>query len=192
MHRRVADSYVEALCTKAASLKVGNPAQAGISIGPLINRKQRDRVPQHRHPINLTGRYALPGGTFRQLFYQPTVLANVLPEMAAFQDEIFGPVAPVIVAEDDDHAVELANLTEYGLAAAVQTGSLDRGLRLARRLRAGMVHVNDQTVNDATQCPMGGFGQSGNGSRFGSLTNRDQFTEWQWLTASGTARQYGF
>ena len=60
-------------------------------------------------------------------------------------------VAPVIVAEDDDHAVALANSPEYGLAAAVQTGSLDRGLRLARRLRAGMVRVNDQTVNDATQ-----------------------------------------
>jgi benzaldehyde dehydrogenase (NAD) len=112
--------------------------------------------------------------------------------MPAFQEEIFGPVAPIIVAEDDEHAVALANATEYGLAAAVQTGSFDRGLRLAKRLRAGMVHVNDQTVNDATQCPMGGFGQSGNGSRFGSLTNRDEFTEWQWLTASATPTQYRF
>jgi benzaldehyde dehydrogenase (NAD) len=112
--------------------------------------------------------------------------------MSAFREEIFGPVAPVIVAEDDDHAVALANATEYGLAAAVQTGSLERGLRVAKRLRAGMVHVNDQTVNDATQSPMGGFGHSGNGSRFGSLSNRDQFTEWQWLTASGTPKQYSF
>jgi benzaldehyde dehydrogenase (NAD) len=78
------------------------------------------------------------------------------------------------------------------MAAAVQTGSLDRGLRLAKRLRAGMVHVNDQTVNDLTQCPMGGVGQSGNGARFSSLTNRDEFTEWQWLTASGTPRRFPF
>jgi benzaldehyde dehydrogenase (NAD) len=64
------------------------------------------------------------------------------------QEEIFGPVAPVTIAEDDDHAIALANDTGYGLAAAVQTGSLDRGLRIARQLKTGMVHINDQTVND--------------------------------------------
>jgi benzaldehyde dehydrogenase (NAD) len=155
---------------------------------PLINAKQRDRV--HRivtSPIVQSAKLCV-GGTYDQLFYRPTVLANVVPDMPAFHEEIFGPVAPVIVAEDDDHAVALANASEYGLAAAVQTGSLDRGLRLAKRLRAGMVHVNNQTVNDVTQCPMGGLGQSGNGS----LTNRDEFTEWQWLTASGTPKRFSF
>jgi benzaldehyde dehydrogenase (NAD) len=112
--------------------------------------------------------------------------------MPAFDEEIFGPVAPVTVAEDDEQAVMLANSTEYGLAAAVQTGSLERGLRVARQLRAGMVHINDQTVNDLPQCPMGGMGQSGNGSRFGSISNRDEFTEWQWLTASATPKRYPY
>lgn len=192
VHRRVADDYVEALCARALSLAVGDPTEAGISIGPLINLKQRDRVHRIVAESISQGAKLRVGGTYERLFYRPTVLVNVLPQMPAFHEEIFGPVAPITLAEDDDHAVMLANATEFGLAAAIQTGSLDRGLRLAKRLRAGMVHVNDQTVNDMTQCPMGGFGQSGNGSRFGRLSNRDEFTEWQWLTASGTPKQYRF
>jgi benzaldehyde dehydrogenase (NAD) len=188
VHRRVAEAYVEALSQKASALTVGDPTKPGIAIGPLINAKQRDRVHRIVTSSVAQGATLSTGGTHDNLFYRPTVLAHVATSMPAFCEEIFGPVAPVTIAEDDDHAVALANATEYGLAAAVQTGSLDRGLRLANRLRAGMVHVNDQTVNDITQCPMGGFGQSGNGSRFGSLTNRDEFTEWQWLTASGTPK----
>jgi benzaldehyde dehydrogenase (NAD) len=192
VHRRIVDAYIDALSAKAAALTVGDPMKPGIAIGPLINLKQRDRVHRIVTSSLAQGATLSAGGSYDQLFYRPTVLANVQPDMPAFHEEIFGPVAPIIVAEDDDHAVALANATEYGLAAAVQTGSLDRGLRVAKRLRAGMVHVNDQTVNDLTQCPMGGFGQSGNGARFGSLTNRDEFTEWQWLTASGTPKRLPF
>jgi benzaldehyde dehydrogenase (NAD) len=192
VHRQIVDAYVEALSAKAAALAVGDPTKPGIAIGPLINLKQRDRV--HRIVTNSVAQGATLsiGGSYEQLFYRPTVLAGVQPDMPAFYEEIFGPVAPIVVAEDDDHAVALANATEYGLAAAVQTGALDRGLRLAKRLRAGMVHVNDQTVNDITQCPMGGLGHSGNGARFGSLTNRDEFSEWQWLTASSTPKRLPF
>jgi len=192
VHRRVAEQYLEALVRKASALTVGDPTLSDVAIGPLINQKQRDRV----HAIVVRsieeGAVLRAGGTFDRLFYKPTVLAEVQPEMPAFRDEIFGPVAPVVIAEDDDHAVALANASDYGLAAAVQTASLDRGLGLARRLRAGMVHINDQTINDVTQSPMGGIGQSGNGARFGSLTNRDAFTEWQWLTASSVPTRFPF
>lgn len=191
VHRRIADAYLEVLSAKAAALSVGDPMN-GAMIGPMINMKQVERVHRIVTSSVSQGARVCAGGAHDGLFYQPTVLADVVPSMAAFHEEIFGPVAPVTVAEDDDHAVMLANATEYGLAAAVQTGSLDRGLRLARRLRAGMIHINDQTVNDVAQCPMGGLGQSGNGSRFGSLTNRDEFTEWQWLTASGAQKRYPF
>jgi benzaldehyde dehydrogenase (NAD) len=112
--------------------------------------------------------------------------------MRAFDEEIFGPVAPIVVAEDEDHAVALANATDYGLVAAVQTGSMGRGMAVARRLRAAMVHVNDQTVSDHPHIPMGGMGQSGNGSRFGSLNNIEEFTEWQWTTMSATPARYPF
>lgn len=192
VHRQIYDSYVDALAAKARTLRVGDPTSAGVCIGPLINLKQRDRVDGIVTRSVAQGARLCAGGTFDRLFYRPTVLADVTPQMPAFHEEIFGPVAPVILAESDAHAVALANTTEYGLAAAVQTGSLDRGLRLARELRAGMVHINDQTVNDLAQCPMGGVGQSGNGARFGSLTNRDEFSELQWLTASSVPRRFGF
>jgi benzaldehyde dehydrogenase (NAD) len=74
----------------------------------------------------------------------------------------------------------------------VQTGSVDRGMRIARRIKAGMVHINDQTIADHPGIPMGGMGASGNGSRFGSTTNLDEFTEWQWITVSGTPAKYPF
>src|SRR5215471_15992901 len=113
-----------------------------------------------------------------------TVLGRVTPPMRAFKEEIFGPVAPVIVVGDDE-AVAVANASEYGLSAAVRTGSLERGLAIARRIRSGMIHVNDQTFNNLAYAPFGGVGQSGNGSRFGSTLSADDFTEWQWITAGG-------
>jgi acyl-CoA reductase-like NAD-dependent aldehyde dehydrogenase len=148
----------------------------------LISERQRDRVHQVVTASIDRGAKLNVGGSHKGLFYRLSVLSEVHPDMPAFDEEIFGPVAPVVIADADDHAISLANATEYGLSAAIQTGSLDRGMRLAERLRAGMVHVNDQTINDLTQCRMGRFGQSGNGARFGSLTNRDEFSEWQWLT----------
>jgi benzaldehyde dehydrogenase (NAD) len=78
------------------------------------------------------------GGTHEQLYYRPTVLAGVTPAMPAFREEIFGPVAPVVVVKDVDEAVRTANATEYGLVAAIQTGSMERGLEIAERL--GRVH----------------------------------------------------
>jgi benzaldehyde dehydrogenase (NAD) len=192
VHRRVADAYIETLAAKAKALTVGDPMIEGTALGPLINAKQRDRVHRIVTDSVSQGATLCAGGQYEKLFYRPTVLANVQLAMPAFHEEIFGPVAPIVIAEDDDHAVALANATEYGLAAAVQTGSIDRGMRMAKRLRAGMVHINDQTVNDVTQSPMGGVGHSGNGARFGSLTNLDEFTEWQWLTMSSTPKRYPF
>jgi benzaldehyde dehydrogenase (NAD) len=192
VHRRVADEYLSVLTKKAAALPVGDPTRPDVAVGPIINRKQIDRVHRIVTESIAQGADLRTGGRFEGPFYQPTVLGGVLPSMPAFHEEIFGPVAPVIVAEDDDHAVELANATDYGLAAAVQTGSLERGLRIAGRLRAGMIHVNDQTVANVPQAPFGGMGQSGNGSRFSSLTNGDEFTVWQWLTAGSSPVRYPF
>jgi len=110
------------------------------------------------------------------------VLAGVTAKMPAFREEIFGPVAPVIIVQDEAEAVAVANDTEYGLVAAIQTGSRDRGRALADQLRTGIVHVNDQTLNNDAFAPFGGIGASGNGSRFGSQSSWDEFTQWQWLT----------
>ena len=171
---------------------MGDPFRGNVALGPLISEKQLNHVHGIVTDSISAGAELVAGGTHKGLFYSATVLGNVPTQTRAFQEEIFGPVAPVTIAEDDDHAVALANDTSYGLAAAVQTGSMDRGLRIARQLRAGMVHINDQTVNDHPGIPMGGMGQSGNGSRFGSTTNLDEFTEWQWITASSRPARYPF
>lgn len=190
--RSVASAYLEKLAARAAALPVGDPYRKEVAIGPLISEKQLNRVHGIVTDSVATGADLVTGGTHDGLFYKPTVLGNVSKESRAFQEEIFGPVAPVTIAEDEEHAIELANDTGYGLAAAVQTGSVDRGMRVARRLKTGMVHINDQTIGDHPGIPMGGMGQSGNGARFGSTTNLDEFTEWQWVTVSGTPARYPF
>ena len=112
--------------------------------------------------------------------------------MPAFREEIFGPVAPVIVVRDDEEAVLVANDTSYGLVAAVQTGSPTRGRAIADRLRTGIVHVNDQTLNNDAYAPFGGTGDSGNGARFGSQSSWDEFTQWQWVTQREQAHAFPF
>ena len=112
------------------------------------------------------------GGRHEQLYYRPTVLADVTPAM--------------------DEAVRTANATEYGLVAAIQTGSMERGLEIAERLTTGIVHVNDQTLNNDAYAPFGGTGASGNGSRFGTQSSWDEFTQWQWITARPQAHDFPF
>ena len=132
------------------------------------------------------------GGTHEGLFYKATVLSHVIPSMPAFDEEIFGPVAPVTVFRTDEEAIALANASSYGLSAAVQSKSTSRALQIARKLRSGMVHVNDQTVNVDAFAPFGGMGASGNGSRYGATANLDEFTQWQWITVKETPTAYPF
>jgi benzaldehyde dehydrogenase (NAD) len=188
----VADAYLDRLAKRADNLPVGDPFTGQVALGPLINERQLANVDRIVSETVSAGATLRAGGSHEGLFYRPTVLGNVTPSMAAFRDEIFGPVAPVIVVKDADEAVRVANDTEYGLVAAVQTGSLERGLALADQLRTGIVHVNDQTLNNDAFAPFGGTGASGNGSRFGSQTSLDEFTQWQWVTSRPQAHGFPF
>ncbi|WP_158891521.1 benzaldehyde dehydrogenase [Amycolatopsis anabasis] len=192
VHEAVADEYLDKLTLRADKLAVGDPWTEKVDLGPLINAAQLSRVDTIVRDTVAAGAVLRTGGTFRDLCYRPTVLAGVTTAMPACTEEIFGPVAPVIVVRDEDEAVAVANQTEYGLVAAVQTGSVERGTALADRLRTGIVHVNDQTVNDNAFVPFGGTGASGNGSRHGALHSWDEFTRWQWRTVRQTAPQYPF
>jgi len=192
VHRKVADEYLDRLAARAAKLKVGDPAEADTQIGPIINATQLANVDRIVRASAEAGATIRAGGTHENLFYAPTVLADVTPEMPAFTDEIFGPVAPVTVFDTDDEAVALANATAYGLTASVITAEPFRGWKLAERLRAGMVHVNDTTVNDDPTVPFGGVGASGNGGRYGGQANWEEFTQWQWVTVRDTPPAYPF
>ena len=192
VHRKVADDYIELLARKAKALPVGDPYRAEVAIGPIINTRQIERVHKIVGDSVAAGAELAAGGTYEGPFYKPTVLAKVTSGMPAYELEIFGPVAPVIVVADEEEAIRVANDTEYGLSGAVQTGSLERGLRVAQQIRSGLVHINDQTIHDMAGIPFGGSGASGNGSRFGSTTNLDEFTEWQWMTIGGQPTRYPF
>lgn len=192
VHRSVAEAYASKLAERAARLHVGDPHAGPAHLGPLINGKQADRVERIVGDAVKGGARVLTGAKREGLYFWPTVLADVTPEMSAFAEEIFGPVAPITVFDNDDEAVALVNSTSYGLAAAVHTRSVQRGIKLAQRLHAGMVHVNDQTVNNEFHVPFGGVGASGNGGRFGGPANLEEFTQTQWISVLEQGITYPF
>jgi benzaldehyde dehydrogenase (NAD) len=192
IHRSVAADYVDLLAEKAKRLKLGDPYREEVDLGPIVNQRQLERVDGIVRRSVESGARVVVGGTHEGLFYRPTVLTDVTTGQAAWREEIFGPVAPVVVFDTDEEALALANDSEYGLTGAVYSRSLSRGLALAQRMRSGMVHVNDQTVNDEATIPFGGMGASGNGARFGGAANWDEFTEWQWVTVRDEPRSYPY
>jgi benzaldehyde dehydrogenase (NAD) len=192
VHESIAEDYAAALVERAQRLPVGNPATDEVALGPIINEKQLARVRRIVDESVAQGATVLAGGTNDGQFFAPTVLGGVTPDMPAFAEEIFGPVAAITTFRDDDEAVALANSTDYGLAAAVQSGSAEHAAAVADRLRAGMVHVNGQTVNEEPPAPFGGLGCSSNGGHFGGVANLDLWTEWQWVTKQEKATPYPF
>ncbi|MBT0667327.1 benzaldehyde dehydrogenase [Novosphingobium profundi] len=192
VHEAIAADFVKALGEKAAALPMGDPSVEGIAIGPLINQRQADHVAKVVKESVDAGATLITGGKADRLFYTPTVLANVSPEMSAFREEIFGPVAVVTTFADDAEAIKLANQTEYGLSAAIQSRNVSRAMAMGEQLQTGLLHINDQTVNDDVVNPFGGVGASGNGSAVGGPANWEEFTEWQWVTIKGEAPAYPF
>jgi benzaldehyde dehydrogenase (NAD) len=182
VHHSVYDDYVAGLADAAGHLPVGDPTTGQVSLGPLIDERQRDKVHQLVTTSVDAGARLAAGGTYEGLFYQPTVLADVAPAMPAFANEVFGPVAPVARFSTADEAVKLAAESEYGLSLGILTRDVMRGLELARRIPTGIVHINDQTVDDEPNVPFGGLLASGTGARFGGHANIDAFTETRWVT----------
>lgn len=192
VHEKIAEEFTRKLAAKAASLKVGNPVNRDVDLGPLINERQRDSVDAIVKSSIAQGCKLITGGTFEGLFYKPTVLSNVRPGTNAFDKEIFGPVISIATFSTDDEAVELSKQTEYGLSLGIISVSIGRAMELGNRIPVGMLHINDQTVADQVINPFGGRGMSGNGGRQGGHANWDEFTQWQWVTVKNTPPQYPF
>jgi len=180
------------LADKAVHLPVGNPATEQVALGPIIDERQRDKVHELVTASVGAGARLAAGGTYEGLFYQPTVLAEMSPEMPAYAQEVFGPVAPVIRFATADDAAKLAAETEYGLSLGILTRDVMRGLDLANRIPSGIVHINEQTVDDEANIPFGGVGASGTGARFGGGANADAFTDTRWVTIRGDIARYPF
>ena len=190
--RELYEPYVQALAAKAEAIAVGDPARDGIGLGPMINERQRDRAHRFLTDSVEQGATVVAGGTYDGLFYRPTVVTDVTTTMPLWEQEIFAPIAPVMPVDSADEAIALVNATSYGLVNAVLTGDADRGLRVAGKLRSGMVHVNDSTCLDEAHVPFGGLGASGLGGRAGGESNLEEFTERRWVSLQRAKSEYPY
>ena len=188
----IAEAYTAALAARADAITVGNTLTENVGLGPMINAKQRDRARNMLDEAVAGGAQVVAGGTTDGPFFRPTVVTGVNRDSRLWTEEIFAPVAPILAVADADEAVAVANDTAYGLVDSVMTGDLYRGMQLARRLRAGMVHVNDATPQDEALAPFGGIGQSGLGGRSGGDANLEEFTERRWLTVNPGPAHYPY
>jgi benzaldehyde dehydrogenase (NAD) len=187
------DDFVEALAEKASHLPVGNPATDQVALGPVIDAGQRDKIHGLVTASADAGAKIAAGGTYKDLFYRPTVLSDVPLTAPAYAEEVFGPVAPVTRVESVEDAIRLAGASEYGLSLGIVTKDVMRGLAVAEQIPTGIVHINDQTVNDEANAPFGGVRASGTGSRFGGAeANIEAFTETRWITMRGEPARYPF
>jgi len=182
VHEAVADEFTAAFAARLGALKVGPGLEPGTELGPLVNSDTRSKVASLVADAAAAGGRVLTGGAVpdrRGFFYAPTVLDNVTPGSGILNEEIFGPVAPIVRFSDEAQAIAWANDTEYGLVSYVYTRDLRRSLRVAEALESGMVGINRGVVSDPA-APFGGVKQSGLG-REGGHDRLLEFTETKYI-----------
>ncbi|MCK7544817.1 aldehyde dehydrogenase family protein [Marinobacter bryozoorum] len=185
------DEFVAAFVAHVKTLKVGDPSDIETAIGPIINQSQLEGLQHKIAGAKKEGATVLLEGEVSGQMLPPHVFGDVTPDMELSAEEIFGPIAGIQKARDEQHALELANGTEFGLSSAVFSGNTERGLNFARQVRAGMTHVNDMPVNDEAALPFGGEKNSGLG-RFNGDWAIEEFSTVQWVSVQRTPRQYPF
>ena len=192
VQRSIADEYTTILAAHADHTPVGDPATEQVALGPVIDEHQRDNI--HRVVTESVGAGArlAAGGTYEGLFYRPTVLGDTPTDSAAFREEIFGPVAPVVPFDSIDEAVKLASDSEHGLSLGILTHDVMKGMEIAERIPSGVVHINDQTVGDEVVNPFGGVRGTGSSWLGGPEANINAFTQVQWVTMRGDLPEYPF
>lgn len=182
----VYDAFASKLAAAVAQLKVGNGLDTDVNQGPLIDQPALDKVEELVQDASARGARVLTGGRRHALggtFYEPTILADVTPDMRVAQEEIFGPVAPLFRFETEAQAIALANATEFGLAAYFYAGNMGRVWRVAGAIHAGMVGVNTGIISTAV-APFGGVNQSGMG-REGSSHGILEYMETKYICMGG-------
>jgi acyl-CoA reductase-like NAD-dependent aldehyde dehydrogenase len=191
VERPIADEFTRKLAEKTKGLKAGDPKEPDTIIGPLITESAVQNVKERVDDAVAKGAKVLAGGEANGSVYQATLLTNVPADSDFARFETFGPVAAIEVVDSADEAVERANATTYGLASGIITTDADKGLDLAQRIEAGIVHVNDQPVGDEPQMPFGGVKESGWG-RFGGTAALNEFTELRWITVQSGSHPFPF
>ena len=187
--KSIAEEFAKKLAAKGSALKVGDPMAPDTQIGSMINQSAIDRVQSLVDDAVAKGAKILCGGKAQGPCYPPTVVYGVTPAMRIYHEESFGPAKPVVIANDAEDALRIANDTPYGLSSAVFTRDLGKGLKAAERLEFGICHINGATVHDEPQMPFGGMKDSGYG-KFGGDAGLEEFTELRWITIRRSPTPY--
>jgi aldehyde dehydrogenase (NAD+) len=191
IHKDLYDEFVQKFVERAKELPYGDPRNPENVIGPIIHHRQLEKALKIIEDAKAEGiKVALEGKRVGNII-TPYVFVDVDNDSKLAQTEVFAPIATMIKAESDEHAIELANATEYGLSAAIFTSDLEKGSKLALEIDSGMTHVNDQTVNVQANTPFGGTKASGLG-RYGNPWIVEEFTETKWVSVQQQYRKFPF
>ncbi|MDL9999910.1 aldehyde dehydrogenase [Variovorax sp. J22P240] len=187
----VADEFVAKFAAKARSLPVGDPREGPVVLGSVVDASTVTRCNALIDDALAKGAKLVCGGRAENTLMPATVLDHVTPDMLIYREESFGPVKAVVRVDGVEQAVATANDNEFGLSSAVFGRDVARAWNVARRIEAGICHVNGPTVHDEAQMPFGGVKASGYG-RFGGKAGVEAFTELRWITVQTTPRHYPF
>lgn len=186
LHRDIAEVFLQQLCERVHTLRVGNGLEEGVQVGPIINERQLQRIESYvqigreEGARLLVGGYRLTDGEYAHgFFFAPTIFTDVTSQMRIFREEIFGPVLSVTVVDSLEEAIAVANESDYGLSSSIYTRDITAAFRAIRDLEAGITYVNAPTIGAEAHMPFGGIKATGNGHREGGWTVFDIFTEWK-------------
>jgi len=188
---KVADAFVAKLKAKAAALPVGDPRQGEVVLGSMVSTSAAAFVADLAKDAEQKGaELVLAPSITHQTVVSAAIVDRVTRPMRIYSEESFGPIVAIVRVKGDDEAIRVANDSDYGLAAAVFSQSINRALHVATRINSGICHINGSTVADEAQMPFGGTKASGYG-RFGGTAGIAEFTDLRWITIE-TAPHYPF
>lgn len=191
VEKDIFEDFTNEFIALVKQLRTGNPDEAETHIGPLINKEQVKRIQKDLEASIKLGAKIVLDGKVEGCLMEPTVITEVSSDMPIVRNEIFGPVAAILKVESEDEAIKVANDSIYGLTASVFTKDLYHGIQVAKKIKTGMVHINDQPVNDEAHIPFGGEKASGIG-RFNAEWAIDKFTSVKWIGVQEGIQQYPF
>ena len=187
--KEIHDEFVKIFVDIVSKLPYGDPSDQATFVGPVINKEQAERIQAEVKKSIQQGAELIYGGKVEGCLMQPTVLKNVHNDMDIAQKEIFGPVASILKFEDEEEAIAIANGSPYGLSGSIFTEDRHHGVELAMKIETGMIHINDQSVNDEAHVPFGGEKDSGVG-RFNGEWAIEKFTTVKWIGVQSGYRDY--
>ncbi|WP_100407456.1 aldehyde dehydrogenase family protein [Bacillus solitudinis] len=191
VHKNHYDEFIKKFTERVKSLPYGDPMEPTTVIGPLINEIQVEKALSLIEDAKKDGAKIVLEGKREGNVLSPTIFVDVDNKSKLAQTELFSPIATIIKAESDDHAIEMANDTEFGLSSSIFTEDLSEGEQLGLKIESGMTHLNDQTVNDSPTIPFGGSKSSGMG-RFGNPWVVEEFTITKWISIQKGYRKFPF